>query len=259
MIPPCRPLTRLRSAAPLRGARVSTFPRKMRQLSELEMFQERRSLLNARQASLAAMVSGGEYQDVLVDALRGALGRDRPPRLPPVPDDVKSVGVQTPANVQDPSELTGPTIPRGVCPACRRAPANWRACGECQRMCADGGSSGGDDDDDDDVRPSRTLARCLRRSKSRCVFRTWRRRVLSCAEERRDVEKATDTARAYLSHVARGAARGPRRGTRTRQGVHLSPPSDAPISWPRGAIAPGGSATPTALDPNTRRKSLTAR
>ena len=141
------------------------------------------------------MVSGGEYQDVLVDALRGALGRDRPPRLPPVPDDVKSVGVQTPANVQNPGGRRsgtgdGPTIPRGVCPACRRAPANWRACGECQRMCADGGSSGGDDDDDD-VRPSRTLARCLRRSKSRCVFRTWRRRVLSCAEERRDVEKAT--------------------------------------------------------------------
>ena len=37
-----------------------------------------------------------------MDALCGALGRDRPPRLPPVPDDVKSVGVQTPANVQNP-------------------------------------------------------------------------------------------------------------------------------------------------------------
>ena len=136
------------------------------------------------------MVSGREYQDVLVDALRGALGRDRPPRLPPVPDDVKSVGVQTPANVQNPGGHPSGTDARGVCPACRRAPANWRACGECQRMCADGGSSGGDDDDDDDVRPSRTLARCLRRSKSRCMLRTWRRRVLSCAEERRDVEKA---------------------------------------------------------------------
>ena len=141
------------------------------------------------------MVSGGEYQDVLVDALRGALGRDRPPRPPPVPDDVKSVGVQTQTDVPqnpggDSGTDDGPTIPRGVCPACRRAPANWRSCGECQRICADGGSSGGDDDDDD-VRPSRTLARCLRRSKSRCLFRTWRRRVLACAKERRDVEKAT--------------------------------------------------------------------
>lgn len=132
---------------------------------------------------------------MLVDALRGALGRDRPPRPPPVPDDVKSVGVQTPADVPqnpggDSGTDDGATIPRGVCPACRRAPANWRSCGECQRICADGGSSGGDDDDDD-VRPSRTLARCLRRSKSRCLFRTWRRRVLARAKERRDVERAT--------------------------------------------------------------------
>ena len=36
------------------------------------------------------------YQDVLVDALRDALGRDRPPPPPAtIPDDVKSVAVQT--------------------------------------------------------------------------------------------------------------------------------------------------------------------
>ena len=164
------------------------------------------------------MVSGGEYQDVLVDALRGALGRDRPPRPPPVPDDVKSVGVQTPAAVQNPGGHSGTDdgIPRGVCPACRRAPANWRACGECQRICADGGSSGGGDDDDDDVRPSRTLASCLRRSKSRCLFRTWRRRVLSCAEERRDVEKATRHRSGVIFRTWREA----RRAVRVREHAH---------------------------------------
>ena len=115
------------------------------------------------------MVSGGEYQDVLVDALRGALGRDRPPRLPPVPDDVKSVGVQTPANVQNPGGHPSGTDARGVCPACRRAPANWRACGECQRMCADGGSSGDDDKLQNEVstlcakvRASETIVPCRR-------------------------------------------------------------------------------------------------
>ena len=164
------------------------------------------------------MVSGGDYQDVLVDALRGALGRDRPPRPPPVPDDVKSVGVQTPAAVQNPGGHSGTDdgIPRGVCPACRRAPANWRACGECQRICADGGSSGGGGDDDDDVRPSRTLASCLRRSKSRCLFRTWRRRVLSCAEERRDVEKATRHRSGVIFRTWREA----RRAVRVREHAH---------------------------------------
>ena len=135
------------------------------------------------------------YQDVLVDALRDALDRDRPPpTTPTVPDDVKSVAVQTLADENDNREScdsgTGPTVaaPR-VCPACRRAPASWRACGECQRICADGGSSNGDDDDE--LPPSRTLAKCLLRSKSRCLFRTWRSGVRSCAKERRDVMKAT--------------------------------------------------------------------
>ena len=135
------------------------------------------------------------YQDVLVDALRDALDRDRPPpTTPTVPDDVKSVAVQTLADENDNREScdsgTGPTVaaPR-VCPACRRAPASWRACGECQRICADGGSSNGDDDDE--LPPSRTLARCLLRSKTRCLFRTWRSGVRSCAKERRDVMKAT--------------------------------------------------------------------
>ena len=112
-----------------------------------------------------------------------------------VPDDVKSVAVQTLADENDNREScdsgTGPrtvAAPR-VCPACRRAPASWRACGECQRICADGGSSNGDDDDE--LPPSRTLAKCLLRSKSRCLFRTWRSGVRSCAKERRDVMKAT--------------------------------------------------------------------
>ena len=198
---------------------------------------------------------------MLVDALRGALGRDRPPRPPPVPDDVKSVGVQTPADVpQNPGGDSGTdggaTIPRGVCPACRRAPANWRSCGECQRICADGGSSGGGDDDDDDVRPSRTLARCLRRSKSRCLFRTWRRRVLARARNAATSRKRRNTARERS--FARGGRRGARSAPRNTRTPRRRPFTDAERSnrrWPRGASSPGAFATsPTALAPNTRRR-----
>ena len=192
------------------------------------------------------MVSGGEYQDVLVDALRGALGRDRPPRPPPVPDDVKSVGVQTPAAVQNPGGHSGTDdgIPRGVCPACRRAPANWRACGECQRICADGGSSGGGGDDDDDVRPSRTLASCLRRSKRDACSGPGDVGSYRAPRNAATSRRRRDTARA--SSFARGGRRGARLGSGNTHTPRRPPFTAAERSnpnWPRGASTPGESAT----------------
>ena len=86
--------------------------------------------------------------------------------------------------------------------------------------------------------PLRTLASCLRRSKSRCLFRTWRRRVLSCAEERRDVEKATrHRSGRHLSNVAGGAARGGVREHAHAKASTFHRRRRSNPNWPRGASA----------------------
>ena len=257
MIPPCRPLTRLRSAAPLRGG--AGFQRSLGKCVSfpfrLEMFQERRSLLNARQSFPR---SDGERGRVSGRSRGRPARRTRARQTASSPTGPGRRQVRRGANAGERAESGRPSFrnwrwpddsPRCV----PRVPPRTRELARVRRMPAN-------------VRGRRIVRGRRRRRRRRPPLPhpgqvpaaiQIAMRVPDLATSGPIVRRGTPRRREgdetplgrHLSHVARGAARGPRRGTRTRQGVHLSPPSNAQIAV--GRVARARPASPPLYQPRS--------